>query len=110
MTNMSVKGVFLTVILLSHLTGPIFDWSWEFLLCAVDDIGLLIVNESDIAQVEADNVSDLFEVLVFERNLVKEDAFTEMIDSHVFSLDCGVIANTHHVMFVRRNNFGKLNV
>ena len=40
--------------------------SGELLLSAVDHVRLLIINQSHVAQVEADEVPDLFEVLISE--------------------------------------------
>ena len=37
-----------------------------FFLCAIYDVRLLVVDESHVTQVEADDVFDLLEVLVFQ--------------------------------------------
>ena len=46
------------------------DGPRELLLRAVDHVRLLIIDEGHVAEVEADNVPDLLEVLISERDLV----------------------------------------
>ena len=70
-----------------HLTRPVLDRPGELLLRAVDNVGLLVVHQSHVAQVKTHQGLDLFKVLVLQVYLVEKDAFTKMINPDVFSLD-----------------------
>ena len=49
-----------------HLATPILDRPGELFLRAIYDVRLLVVDESHVTQVKADDVFDLLEVLVFQ--------------------------------------------